>query len=304
MVIDRGFRWTRWRRISQLGFVAIFLILPFTNRLGQVEVLGTLASLQIGPISLTDPAVGLSSMLAARAIDISFLSGLILPIALALILGPVFCSWVCPWGLVSESTDKLLRRRSRSRPSWFSTLRWTFLCLFLFGSLASGLPLVATVSAPKLITLLPLEIIFLGGASIGTLSLLGGLLVLELVLPRRLWCRALCPVGSMLVLLRWPRTLTVGWTQSTCRPTACGTNCVQVCAWNIDPKDMDAYAGCTNCGACIEGCPREPEVSLYWRTGSTTAHRDGRPATHREQRLADGSNRVERDRDGTVPDRL
>ncbi|MCP4896138.1 MAG: 4Fe-4S binding protein [bacterium] len=260
-------QWTRWRRLSQLCFVVFFLALPFSNRLGQVEVLGTLASLSLGPVTLVDPSVGVSSILASRAISIGIASGVVLPILLAVILGPVFCSWICPWGFISEIIAKLLRRRHQPRPHWLSPLRWSVLAALMTGSLLLGLPLVATVSAPRLITILPLEVIFLGGAGIGNLSLLGGLFVLELALPRRLWCSTLCPVGTMLVLLRWPRTLTVGWTQRTCRPMACGENCVTVCSWNIDPKNMSSYSGCTNCGACIQGCPSEPEASMGFLAG-------------------------------------
>ncbi len=264
---DRTTHWTRWRRLSQFFFVLFFIVLPVSNRIGQVEVLGTLASLRLGPISLTDPATGLSSMLASHSIDVVLVTGLILPIVLALFLGPVFCAWVCPWGLISELIDRLLPRAKRSRPRWLGLLRWTTQGALLVGSLVSGLPLVATVSAPRLITMFPIELIFLSGLSLGTAALLCGLLTLEFVLPRRLWCRALCPVGSVLVLLRWPRTLSIGWAQPTCRPTDCGTNCVQVCSWSLDPKDMGPYAGCTNCGACIEGCPSKPEVSLGFRLG-------------------------------------
>jgi ferredoxin-type protein NapH len=233
--------------------------------MGQVEVLGNLASLQVGPIPLIDPAVGLSSMLASRATAATLLTGLILPTLLALALGPVFCSWVCPWGLISEMMDAISRRKKRNQESWAKPVRWLVLGLVLAGSLICALPLIATISAPRLITTLPLEIFFLSSISVGTTTLILGVLVLELVLPQRLWCRALCPVGSVLVLIRWSRTLTVGWNADTCRPGACGTNCVKVCPWNLDPKDMGAYAGCTNCGACVEGCPSEPEKSLGFR---------------------------------------
>ncbi len=264
-------RWTRFRRLSQLFFVAFFIALPFANRYGVVEVLGTLASLDLGPVSLVDPAVGLSSLLAGGAFTVTILSGMILPVLLALALGPVFCSWVCPWGLLSEMVDRLLRRKPQRIPGWLGRLRWGSLALFLGLSALLGLPLVATLSAPRLITVLPLESIFLGGASVGTLSLLASLLVAEAVLPRRLWCRALCPVGALLVFLRTPWTLRVNWRSDTCDPRIDRLKGRRICVWNLCPRFLDNYSGCTNCGACIEACPGGPEPSLFFAFGRRSA---------------------------------
>jgi ferredoxin-type protein NapH len=132
----------------------------------------------------------------------------------------------------------------------------------MIAAAAANVPLAATLSAPRLLTVLAMETLFLGGASLSTLSLLGGLLVLELVLPRRLWCRALCPVGTVLKLLRMPRTLDVRWKAATCDPAACGTHCVATCPWGIDPRRARLLDGCTNCGRCVEGCPSLPSPSL------------------------------------------
>ena len=269
---ERGrIRWNRFRRLSQFLFVAFFVVLPLANRLGLVEVLGTLASLDLGPVSLVDPAVGVSSLLSGGAFSVTILTGMILPVLLALVLGPVFCSWVCPWGLLTEMIDRLLRRTPRRIPRWLGRLRLGSLAVFLGLSAIVGLPLVATLSAPRLITVLPLEVIFLGGASIGTLSLLSALLVAELVLPRRLWCRALCPVGALLVYLRTPWTLRVNWRSDTCDPKIDRLKGRRFCAWNLCPRFLGSYSGCTNCGACVEACPGEPEPSLYFAFGRRSA---------------------------------
>ncbi len=262
-----GFRWTFWRRTSQFLLLLFFALLPVTYRSGQVDVIGTLASLQIGPIHLVDPATGISTALAARSVHTALLTGMILPLLLAFALGPVFCSWVCPWGLLSEMIDKLLRRRARPVPDWVAKLRWTFLGGLFAISLGIGSPIVATISAPRLLTELPMDLIFLGGASAGTVVLLGVLLVLEFVLPRRLWCRALCPVGSTLVLLRTPWTATIRWKNATCITGGFGGHCVKNCPWNLDPRRMGKLSGCTNCARCIEVCPPEPVTPLSFSSG-------------------------------------
>ncbi|HHN75405.1 MAG TPA: 4Fe-4S binding protein, partial [Acidobacteria bacterium] len=164
-------RWTRWRRASQLLFAAFFVLLPVSARWwGQTVVLGTLASLHIGPLALVDPAAGLASILASRSVQLSLLGGMVLPALLALVLGPVFCSWVCPWGLISELLDKLPGRRPRAGARPAGHRRWLWLGGLMLASALLGLPLAALISAPRLITQLPLELIYLGGASVGTVS--------------------------------------------------------------------------------------------------------------------------------------
>ena len=154
---------------------------------------------------------------------------------------------------------------------WIGRLRWGSLAVFMGLSAILGLPLVATLSAPRLITVLPIEVIFLGAATVGTLSLLAGLLVLEAALPRRLWCRALCPVGALLVFLRTPLTLRVNWYRATCDPKIEQLKGRRICPWNLDPRHLGNYSGCTNCGACVEACPGDPEPSLIFAFGRRAA---------------------------------
>jgi ferredoxin-type protein NapH len=110
-------------------------------------------------------------------------------------------------------------------------------------------------------TTLPIESVVLGALSPVTVGLLLALLALELAGPRRLWCRALCPVGTGFKLLRLPGRagsgpagLTVRWNESAC--TCPGVPACQTrCAWGIDPRRMETYDGCTHCFACVDGCP-------------------------------------------------
>lgn len=235
----------------QLLFALGFLFLPLSYIVGQDSVVGTLASLQVGSVELTDPAVGLSAILAARSAAWTLLAGMLLPGFIALLLGPVFCAWVCPWGLLSELIAKPLRKGARRENRSGGSLRWFALGGTLLLGAATGLPIAATISAPALITELPLELIFLGAASTGTLSLLGALLLLELVAPR-LWCRRLCPSGSLLALIRSPKTLRIGWSQDRC---VGDSRCADACPWDIDPRHIESHDGCTNCCACLDVCP-------------------------------------------------
>lgn len=256
----RGWRrWTPWRRLCQALVALPYLLLPWVNARGYRQVFGTLASLKLGPIDLTEPAAGLAALFASRGVQTVLLLGMAPMIALALVAGPVFCSWVCPWGLLSEGLDRLrhrVRPRQWGQRPWVRVrrLRWVTLAAVLLGGALLAVPLAAWISAPRLISVLPLEGVYLGILSPVTAGLLLALLVLEVVGPRRLWCRALCPVGALANFLRTPKTLAVAFAPARClcpRVPLCHLHC----PWGIDPRHAGRFDGCSNCMVCVDGCP-------------------------------------------------
>lgn len=266
-------RWTRWRRLTQTGVALFYLALPWLNAAGFREVAGTLASLKVGPVDLTEPAAALSAALAGLTASWELALGVLPVVALALLAGPVFCSWVCPWGLISEGVDRL-RQQLRPRPwagsPWVGVrrLRWITLAGALLVGALLAVPLAAMLSAPRLITALPLEAVWLRLLSPVTGGLLAALLLLELVGPRRLWCRALCPVGALANFLRIRRTLRVAWDPARC---ACARHphCFLRCPWGVDPRQAGRFDGCSNCLLCVEGCPSGAlQVTTSPRKGS------------------------------------
>lgn len=286
-----GPRWTRWRRTVQIAVVVLFVALPFLVVAEHTWATGTLAALRLGSVDVVEPAGATSAILAGATVTGTLLLGMVPLIGGALLLGPVFCSWICPFGLVSELVDRLRhrgRRRVWNRDGWRG-LRWprlAILATFLVAGMAVGTPLVALVSPPRLLTTLPIEAVVLGGVSAASLTFLGLLVVVDLVAPRRLWCRTLCPVGSFAKVLRTPRTLTVRWTEASC--TCPGVPVCQTrCPWGIDPRWMEAADGCTTCLACIEGCP---SASLHlgfgrereWATVSEARPAADEPTVERE----------------------
>lgn len=252
-------RYGRVRRAVQLAVALFYLALPLANSRGLEAVAGTLASLKLGPVDLTEPAAGLSAALAAGRVTLVLALGMAPVVLLALVLGPVFCSWACPWGFVSEGIDAARQRlRPRLWPprSWFGVrrLRWGTLAGILLLGLLLGAPLAALVSAPRLANSLALEAFFLKAVSPVTGGLLLALLALEALGPRRIWCRALCPVGALANALRTPRTLRVGYAAESClhpRVPICHAGC----RWGLDPRAIGRFDACSSCMACVDACP-------------------------------------------------
>lgn len=250
--------WTLRRRIVQGLILTFYLALPIAAVRNVTAVAGSLAALRLGPFDLVEPAGALSAVLASRSATWALALGVLPVVLLALFAGPVFCSWVCPWGLASEFIDRFRHRKPKgwARASWTRARipRASGLALVMAGSLGLAIPLAAILSAPRLVTALPLEVIFLGVVSPVTVGLLLALAIFEVLGPRRLWCRAVCPVGALANFLRTPRTLRVSFAADRClEPEAAA--CHRACAWGVDPRQAGRFDGCTNCFACVDRCP-------------------------------------------------
>ena len=166
---------------------------------------------------------------------------LVVLLGLTLVWGRVYCSWICPLGMLQD----LVRRIHPARWGRYTPNRWIVRCIFGllgFGSLACGSVAVLTWLDPYTITARAATAFWrplagwVGGAGadmaryspwLWLLAAAGLLLPLVMAFFRgRLYCNTVCPVGALLGLV------------SRCAP----------CTPRIDMED------CVHCGACMRAC--------------------------------------------------
>jgi len=179
------FRPGRWRRI-------LFLLASF-------GILGIGLNLQY---STQHVFALLGGSLPAIGFGVAFFMVVVVPVV-TLLVGNVYCGYVCPFGAMQELAGELRPRRLASDPSkpvWRIARLVKYLLLFV---LAGGFALTRDASV---LDSDPLTTLFGAARGGATFAIALGALLLSIPY-RRFWCRNLCPAGAFLALLNRARLL-------------------------------------------------------------------------------------------------
>lgn len=98
------------RRIAQILTVFLIIAIPVLNKKGVTLITGTLYSLSVDGIWITDPLSGFQVIISSFSADRILLLSMVIPAALALAFGRVFCGWMCPQNAISEFFDYISRK--------------------------------------------------------------------------------------------------------------------------------------------------------------------------------------------------
>jgi ferredoxin-type protein NapH len=236
------------------GVVQLAVIALIASPLFGLEIYrGNLSSSEIFGIGLADPLAFLQATLAAGIFIPSFLlSALIITVLYFVAGGRTFCGWVCPVYLLTELSDKLRQQLGTGeRVLPLSGKKWAFVMVLLV-SVAAGIPLFEVLSPIGITTR---AIMFKAWMP---LLLLVAILVVEVLVARRIWCRSLCPVGGFYALLGRFSPTRIGFDKELCEH--CG-DCLKICPVEevLQPSLASEAAqivsgDCTRCGRCVDVC--------------------------------------------------
>ncbi len=287
-------------RKIRIGLACIFFVcitLLFLDFTGTVHgLLGWMAKVQFLP--------------ALMALNVGVVLALVV---LTLLVGRIYCSVVCPMGVLQDIVSWLSGRRKkmRYRFAYSPQMRWLrygVLAVFVVAMVAgigSFVALLAPYSAYGRIAsnlFAPLyqwannglaflaeradsyafyeTEVWMKGAA--TLAVAAGTLIVVAVLAwrnGRTYCNTICPVGTVLGLLSRYSLLRPTIDTAKCNGcTLCARSCKASC---INPKEHKIdYSRCVACMDCLENC-KQGAISLPMRRGKKAAPATAHDASRR-----------------------
>lgn len=209
-----------------------------------------------GAIKLTDPLAFLQIFLAGGGVALDMLLGLLVVVVLyGVFLGRVFCAFVCPVNLLTDSAAflrKKLRLNSAQRQLSLSRhARYVLLALTLILSALCGVAVFELVS--------PIGV-FSRGAVFGMgfgVCVLVAVFCFDLFVLKNGFCGHICPLGAAYALIGRFALLRVRHKVANC--TKC-MECVRICPEPEVLKPIGKEDGalkamaCLRCGRCVEVC--------------------------------------------------
>nr|MBC7245014.1 4Fe-4S dicluster domain-containing protein [Chloroflexota bacterium] len=263
-----GGLWVRLRQVVQLGLLALFLYLVWNTTRKGVE------SLPINLFSRFDPLMALVSMLGSKRLIANMIPGLV-TIVVTLLLGRVWCGWICPLGTVLNlyGPNKNPRIPDKLRQVKYFLL-FAFIAAALLGSLAlmwldpitifvrplagAVFPAILQKQAPVAV---PKGLAAARVAEIPLRPVVHPLLAVPLVIvlalnlfAKRFWCRYLCPLGAWVAFLS-----KFSWIKRYIDKKICleWGRCIPVCPMDtIAYEDLSSDPGeCLMCLDCLGVCP-------------------------------------------------
>ncbi len=264
---------TRYFRIGvQAGFLALWaLLIVSTKHPMDAWILQHIPAsffLRIDPLVLTVVAGGMRV-----GVSILFLG--FVTLAISLILGRVFCGWVCPLGSLFDTWGWILKRMSIKfegpSPSWFRFkyyLLFVILGISMFAGVSPlmGLDPIVLLTRTAAVLLYPFarhseDALWIAGGTVGTHGWIFDTATLVLFVGifaattrvSRIWCRTACPLGAYLAITS-RNSLLRRDTSGCVHCNLCSAHC-PTGAISFENAEVYNESECIKCFACSQECP-------------------------------------------------
>jgi ferredoxin-type protein NapH len=255
-------KWLKRRWIVLITVNLLFSLSYFLYIRVNVQFLeGSLTGSRFVGFHMADLNAALQIMLAFKMVLINLLIGTITVFIMWWLLGGrTFCSWVCPYHLLSEWAEILhlkLRKKKivKEHPIDRRARTWLWL-IFIVLAIITGYTVYESISPTGILSR---ALIYGPGIA---LVWVGILLLFEIFYSRRGWCRYFCPIGLTYGLVGATSPMKVRYELGKCyHDGACRQVCLVPHVLDVTKKRratepiLDLSADCTRCGKCIDACP-------------------------------------------------
>jgi len=217
--------WRGWRWMS-ITIINLLFFLSFHIDVQMLE--GTLNGSRLLGFHLIDPFTALEIFASDHSMPINvIIGGATLIVFYFFVGGKAYCSWVCPYGLLSEIGEKihlgLVSKKIIKERKFDPRIRFFFWIVFLLAAFLDGYLVFEVINPIGIIS----RFITYGWSL--ALVWVVVILLFEIFYSRRGWCKYICPVGTTYNFVGWIGLTRLKW-------------------------DMDK---CDHCSACIAVCPEE-----------------------------------------------
>ncbi len=241
----RGAKARRIRTTVQVGFFVLVALIATAHALEEVGIkLPIIAGASLhavcpfgGVVSIYQTA---TTGTIVQKVHESALVLMVIAFAIAVLVGPAFCGWACPFGSFQEWIGKIGKRIFGTRYSrmiprkldrWLRYLRYLVLAWVVYATATAGILVFADYDP-----YFTLFNIYRDEVALAGLLILGAVILLSLVVERP-FCKYACPYGAVLGVFNLFRIFGIRRNAATC----------------------------VNCKACDRECPMNIEVSTERR---------------------------------------
>ena len=229
------------------------------------------------PVSIllrTDPLV-MTAVCGGMRVGVTILMGGFVSLIAAVLMGRVFCGWVCPLGASFDAWGWLMKRLrvpfEGPSPSWYRLKFYLLLAILIFAVLGGVSPLmgfdpIVLITRTAAAVLNPFyrksaDLAFGPGAGLGMHGNFIDSLTLVLFVVifagttkvSRIWCRTTCPLGAYLAVLGRHSILrreTTGCVHCNICSHHCPTGAI-----NFENAEVYNESECIKCFLCSQVCP-------------------------------------------------
>ncbi|MEQ8262536.1 NapH/MauN family ferredoxin-type protein [Pseudohaliea sp.] len=251
----------KWRNRRWAVLIAVNLLFVLSFQLDVQLVEGSLTASRVLGFHMADLNAALQIMLAYKHVVLNLLIGTATVFLLWLLLGGrSFCSWVCPYHLVAELTEKihlkLVDKKLIKGRSFHRGVRTVFYVIFALLAFATGYTVFETISPTGILSR---AVIY--GPTLALLWVLF-LLLFEIFVSQRAWCRYVCPIGLTYGIVGSMSPVRVSYNMVDCKHEGdCRKVCLVPHVLDVTIRnrstdiDVPLGADCTRCGLCVDVCP-------------------------------------------------